>query len=322
MDEVHAEAYAEETSAEPVAARWPGMWVLLSGLASSGLTLGLLAMISSRWPDVQIMGWYWLFIVPIGAILVGIAAGSGYGIASWLTNAKIGKQLLLIVILLQVCSYALAQYEEYKSARPQLAAMGMDMSFAEYFDATTRSITFRPRDGKPGAEMGIWGYAFRILEVVGFALGGLVVPAAMMVKPYCDDCRSYMKTTKQGVLPAGMAPRKIRSRDHEGQAEYQREVAETLAEGRELIERLGQWVAAGDSEAIAQCLEQHRGEAKQIEKQTARTRVVLEHCPRCDRGHLVATLVAGHAKEETELSKQKWPASAETVLALLGKPAG
>lgn len=299
-------------------ARWPGAWVLLGGLATSGLTLGLLGWLSNVNPDIQIMGWYVWFIIPAGAILGGIAAGSGCGLASWVTNAKIGKQLMWVVVLLQACSYTLAQYEEYKTVRDQFAELGgIELSFPEYFDTMTRSMTFTSRGGGEGKELGILGYGFRLLELVGFILGGLIVPAITMASPYCNKCGMYEKTKHLGVLPAGVVPRKVGRKDTEGQAALAREVNETLAEGRTLIDRIGVWAAEGDAASLGQCLDQHAGERKAIEKQTARTRLSVEHCPGCGQGRLVASLVQGQGKEQAELSKKYLPAHPNVIVALL-----
>ena len=142
-------------------------------------------------------------LLPIGAIFVGLVAGSGYAIGSWVTGAKIGDGLLVLVVLLQVCSYVGAQFLEYQQVRQEVvdqqaadideirnnqvqgAAQVADamkeqlveqvkelqlesmrgFNFANHFDGQTRSFQF---DG--GKPLGVWGYGIRLLEILGFAL--------------------------------------------------------------------------------------------------------------------------------------------------------
>src|SRR5438105_15575156 len=57
--------------------------VLLCGLATTALTLLGVYALNRVAPDFNIMGWYANKILPMGSMLVGIAASSGYGIAAW-----------------------------------------------------------------------------------------------------------------------------------------------------------------------------------------------------------------------------------------------
>jgi hypothetical protein len=46
-------------------------------------------LLATNTKDFNIMGWYANYVLPIGALLVGLVASSGYGIASWITGQKI-----------------------------------------------------------------------------------------------------------------------------------------------------------------------------------------------------------------------------------------
>ena len=87
------------------------------------------------------MGFYVKLIIPLGAIGVGALAGSGYGIASAWTGAKIGRGLLLTVCLLLVAAYFVAKYIEFRdlvTQYPQIAGW----SFFDYYHFGTTNMTF------------------------------------------------------------------------------------------------------------------------------------------------------------------------------------
>ncbi len=79
-------------------------------LLTTVATLVLLSIVGRY--EFNPMGFY-VNLIPFGALIVGLLAGSGYGIGSWLTGAKMGRGLLVIVALLQIVAYFAAQYVEF-----------------------------------------------------------------------------------------------------------------------------------------------------------------------------------------------------------------
>jgi hypothetical protein len=317
-----------ERTAAPTPMAWPSTTVLASGIATSAATLFGLYLLSQRWPEFQPMGFYVNLVLPVGALLVGLIAGSGYGIASWLTGSKIGKVTLLAVVLLQVWAYFMAQNLEFRTLVENQKNILADLkmtdddgnevavpqelideltpsSFWEYFDATTRSFAFNDRQGNPGPALGTWGYLVRLAEVVGFALGGLIAPAILMACPYCESCSVYMKSKQLGVLPAGIEPRKIKKADADGTAAYEQEIGTALAEGQALAAATLDAGEAGDAAAVADLLAEHGPAKKAINKATARTELHLRRCPRCNGGALVAKIVSGYGEKVQVLAEEK-----------------
>src|SRR5687767_7320502 len=104
-----------ESAVEPVTvSNTPYLFVILCGLITSALTLAGVYWLNANTTDFAIMGWYANYVLPVGAVLVGLAAGSGYGIASWMTGVRISRQLMLTVVLLQTVMYFAAEYVEYR----------------------------------------------------------------------------------------------------------------------------------------------------------------------------------------------------------------
>ena len=68
--------------------------VLIAGVTTTVLALLGVWWLDNNTTDFHVMGWYGNYVIPAGALLVGMAAGSGYGIASYLTGFRIRRGLL------------------------------------------------------------------------------------------------------------------------------------------------------------------------------------------------------------------------------------
>jgi hypothetical protein len=265
--------------------------VLGTGLATTALALLGVWAANHASDNFNIMGWYGYYVIPAGALLVGLLAGSGYGVASWLTGVRISRNLLLAVLFLQVMAYFVAQYIEFRHLMATYG--GEDVGFFEYFDLTTRSFAFKSRDGSPGGALGGWGYVFRLLEIAGFAFGGMIAPLILRAKPYCESCQIYMRTNNLGLLPAGINPQKIKKKDTEGQARFQQEHEAAWEKGMAELEELRSAATEGKTSKFNEILEAHQLNQKEIGKLTTRISVSLSSCPSCHAGQLNAAQLSG-----------------------------
>jgi hypothetical protein len=281
----------------------PGLLVLAAGVATAIGSLGLLFILGIVFPNFTAMGFYLEYVIPAGAILVGLVAGSGYGIASWVTGCKISRGLLVSVIVLQVAVYFLAQYVEFTMIR---AAFPDDVkiSFWQYFDIITRAFCWQ-ENGQPGEPFGAWGYGMRALEIAGFAVGGIIAPAILFAVPYCDKCQVYMRSKELGLLPAGVVPKKIKKKDTEAQQAYEQEIGEALERGRDLVGQMTEMVNSGNADAFAGVLGEHVPNKKQIGTMTSRIVVKLHYCRRCGSGNVIFQLTSGQGQNisTTEIGK-------------------
>lgn len=281
----------------PIATGGQFRLVLGAGLITTTLALfGVYTL--NRYADENIMGWYANYVIPAGAFLVGLAAASGYGLASWFAGVKITRMLLWTIVAVQIAAYFAAQYIEYTAIKPMYED-GTPLGFWEYFDAVTRAFAWKGRDGRPGSPLGAWGYGLRALEVLGFVFGSLIVPIALWKKAYCNACQVYFRTKSLGLIPAGVVPRKVKKSDAEGQAAYAREQEEAWNAGAALLGALAEKAAAGDAEGFRALLAEHAPGPKQKEYAKLARRIALsaQHCPRCSAGFLAATAVEGKANQ-------------------------
>ena len=283
----------------PVPVATGGQFRLVVGAGLITTTLALFGVyLLNRHADENIMGWYANYVIPAGAILVGLVAASGYGLASWFAGVKITKLLLWTIVLIQIAAYFAAQYIEFTVVKP-VYQDGTPLGFWEYFDAVTRAFAWKGTRGKPGQPLGMWGYGLRALEIVGFVLGSLILPIVLWKKAYCSACQVYFRTKSLGLIPAGIAPRKVKKSDAEGQAAYAKEQEDAWNAGAALLGALTEKAAAGDADGFRALLADHAPKPKQKEYAGLARRIALsaQHCPRCHAGFLAATVFEGKANE-------------------------
>lgn len=145
--------------------RGPGaLPILVGGAISSVATLALVWFLGRTIPDFNIMGWYANYVIPAGALIVGITAGAGYGLGSWLSGSRTTGAVVALVFHLQIAAYAGAQYIEFRDLDLRYED-GSRVGFLTYFDAASRSFAWNDRSGKPGVPLGGWGYAVRAMEI-------------------------------------------------------------------------------------------------------------------------------------------------------------
>lgn len=287
------------------------VFILAGGVLTTAASLAAVYWAAHADDAFEIMGWYLLFIVPAGAIAVGMAAGSGFGLVSWINGRKVGGGLLLAVILILVAAYAAAQWIEFRSLS-LMYENGRPVSFLEYFDLATRSTVFSFRDSRTSTdELGVYGYAFRFLELGGFALGGLVIPLVLRSKPYCEQCRRYMRTKSIGLLPAAIPSRIALRKDAETKQAEKEEAARALEAGLAQANSLLEAAGNQDATAIREILEKHKDDIKKIKKLERRIDIALSSCSSCHEGLIACKLMSGRGNRVAieEIGSQRVTAS-------------
>lgn len=290
------------------------LYVLQSGLLTTALALGGVYLLSSGrlfGEEFNIMGFYVNYLLPLGALAVGFVAGCGYGGAAAFTGFKLSRNMLIVIALIQVAAYFAAQFIEFRQYELVFEDNGEAVGFWEYFHYLTISWSWEGKNGELGEPLGMWGYAFRSLEIAGFAVGGLILPGIQMSRPYCDTCRIYMKKRQLGRIRASVPVRKISKDDAAGLAAYEAEQQKTMDEAGAELDRLKELAAAGNAEEFnAHLTKLDRLDSNNVSL-PVRIRVELQHCPGCQNGKLLAMLEIGQGdKTQVQpLSSSDVPAS-------------
>lgn len=287
-------------------------------VVQSGLLTTALALVGVWWlgggPDGgNVMGWYANYVIPVGAILIGAAAGSGYGLASWYAGVRVDGRLLALVAALLLAAYFAAQYVEFRSQGPLFwQDTGEPATFPAWFHANTTAFAWKPDrsssppllptslggSGEPEpTPLGWWGYLFVGLGVAGFVGGGLIAPLALRAILYCDDCGRYMKTRAVGTFAASVPVKKLKKAPPEEVAAHEAEQNAAGEAAGKQVERLMELATADDGEAFRREVAPAVKGKKANGKLPRRVDLSLATCPACGKGTLSAKLATGHDQQ-------------------------
>jgi hypothetical protein len=293
--------------------------VLLCGLATTALALIGVYLLERFAPDVNIMGWYADKILPVGAIIVGLAASSGYGISAWYSGLKFTKKLLWLVLFLQAAAYFGAEYIQFRGLNLVHRGTQKPVGFFEYYDATARSFAWKEYGNKPVEPLGAFGYFFRALELIGFAAGGLIVPAIMRGKPYCDRCLRYMHTKQLVYVPASIPLKKISKKDTAAAEAQTRELQSALDVGKLRVDALQAAASQSKVDLFETEIVNLKSERKKAVSLPIRFVLELVHCQSCRAGHLKTAMLAGQGQHIKRTEVNQIPVSEDFVRVMRGK---
>lgn len=263
--------------------RQPGLIVYACGFATSIGTI--LAVKYCNRSDFYVMGWFLNGVIPMGAILVGIVSGLGYALGSRYFHVKLGLRFLVLMFVTGIFSYFAVQYLTYTSVIEAAGVPAEAYSFVDYMRDQAEKMSFQDRHSRtPGSPLGIWGYCFQALILLGFAFGAMAPSAFVLGMAYCHRCQTYLK------------PHRVRYvRSPENWSDVK---ALKKAERKVALE--GVAIAIGNrAQQIAQSVSQSSFEETdavlsnldpaQAKDAAATVAFTLLKCPHCDAHHL-----AGH----------------------------
>jgi len=295
--------------------------VLISGLSSSLIALFGVWLLNAT-TDFNIMGFYANKILPIGAVVVGLVASSGYGLAAWKSGIRMTRALVLTMCGLLVAVYFIAQYVEFRGfGTLQNKWTGERIGFFRYFDVATRNFAWKSKDGTPPSPLGLWGYGIRALELIGFALGGLIVPAGLRSTSYCDACQLYMRTRSVGYIPASVPAKKIAKKDTEARAAHEAEQQQAIDRGKAELDTVLAFVKEANVTGLQGALANLEPKRKATLKLPAHINVKLTYCDRCHSGRFDPMLQVGSGDRARLIALGSTALSADMIAALIRKSA-
>jgi hypothetical protein len=164
-----------------------------AGIVTSVATALILALMES-WGFALYSLTVW-FVVPVGAILAGFGAASGYYFGARLFHHRPTRLVLFNVISVAISTYFLINYLNYSWLQIDGQQVSDAIPFSQYLDIvlSNQSMEFRIRGAKLGetGNMGGWGVVMAALQVLGFAAGGLGLYRYLRSLPYCSGCAKY-----------------------------------------------------------------------------------------------------------------------------------
>lgn len=264
--------------------RQPGLIVYLCGLGTSALALWLVQIMNEN--GENIMGWYANGIIPAGALIVGIASGLGYALGSRFLNVKLSKAFVFGMITTAVIDYFAAQYLTYLSLIERLHIPPERYGFIDYFREISESMSFKSKHStEPGSPLGMWGYAYKLLEIGGYSVGAMLPSMMVFGMPYCKGCQLYLKKHRTGHIHSDekwSVVKKLKSKER---------LPALQSAIKALTDRANQILAPIANAPLAEADAAVAALDQAIQKDAAaRITYTLKKCPTCDAHHLDLTL--------------------------------
>lgn len=289
--------------------------VLLAGLATTVLAFVLSGWLSGLMQS-SVLLFVVLYVLPIGAYIVGVLAGTGYAAASWATGRRITAATMLAIAGIAALAFIASQIADYYV---QLSYGGAMPTFGAWFDSHIRTISFVDDDGgNATGPVGFWGYGVMLAVMAGFVLGSITVPAVVRAKHYCAACGQYMRSKHVGTLPASVKGRMMLTKSAETKAEYEAEQATASAQGIAVHDHLFALAGGADAEAFAETARLAGAGTKPATKLPTRLRVDLSACPTCRTGVLSSQTVTGQGRQQKMTKLAEAPVAPALVRALHG----
>ena len=238
--------------------------ILACGAGTSVLTAGALVAVehATGW---ELHTWMFLLVVPVGAVVVGMIAASGYYVGAKWRDRRPGPAVLAGMVSVAAGTWLLTYVLRYETLVVNGTPVCNLVGFGTFLDlairAETLTVRFQGMSGDTGP-VGGWGYFFAGLQVLGFAGGGAAVYGMLAAQLYCDRCSAYGRL--QGERARFFAAPEAFTSHYE-------QVATEILGGR-----LGGAVAR----------QGHDGSAASAKGDYLRSTLTLSACPRCRRSHL------------------------------------
>ena len=167
--------------------------VVAATAATSIITVVVLAFVD-RAVGFSLYGFMLWFIVPVGAILSGLVAASGYYLGARALNHRPSRFVLVGVLAISTMMFFLINYLEYYTQSSGGAQLHDYIAFPDYLNFTLNNMSMTlcyHACLHQGVGIGSFGYLIAALQIVGFFLGGVVAYALLSSEIYCDACARY-----------------------------------------------------------------------------------------------------------------------------------
>jgi hypothetical protein len=163
------------------------------GIAWLGLVTTLLVVIT----DVTVLRWNGLSLVgtsvnwiPVGAMIGGMVAASGYYIGARYTHSRATPFLLVLMVFIAGLAYFLIYWLDYTHREVGGTSVRDWMTFGEFVDHRLTNTRIIDRKGS----VGVLGYLLGLVEFIGFLVGGFGVYAFLASRQMCPSCDLYLNT--------------------------------------------------------------------------------------------------------------------------------
>jgi hypothetical protein len=166
--------------------------IVAAGLCTSVITT-VVIWLSLHYLHFSVYGFSYWFI-PVGAVLCGVAAGSGYYWASMKLHRKATALVLANLLSMAVSTYFVVQYLQYYAIAVNGQPARDLVSFPAFLDLVIRNQKLGlMMTGLDTGALGVFGYVLVLVQIGGFAYGGFYLFSKLRVRAYCDRCEALLE---------------------------------------------------------------------------------------------------------------------------------
>ena len=264
--------------------------VLATGIATTVVALFVNFLIVA-FTDFDVMLITMFQIIPVGALLVGLAAGCGYGFGAKFLQFFPSRNFILAILIIQLGMFLAGRYAVYLS----FALTVQDPpSFFEVYQEHVEGFVWQGKDNKNPLPLGKLGYFLEFATAVLFAVGSLAGLGTLRGIPYCRQCRVFMRNDLHIDIPASARQRKIKKKDLAGKEQLDQENAQAVEEATKAVAKIVESLVKNDSyrgsemrDLLDTEIQQTLGlPPKEATKYWHVIKFTLARCPQCDNFHL------------------------------------
>ena len=169
--------------------------ITLFGAVTSMITAAILVFVELRFGWVLYSITFW-FVIPAGAIGAGLIAASGYYYGARLLNFRPTRNFLWVIVAISAGTFFFIYWLKYVLITVDGNPIRDAVSFSQYLNYslahTAMRFSLRGRTIRNAVDIGFGGYLYATLQIIGFAIGGMVVCGHLISLSYCDDCKLYL----------------------------------------------------------------------------------------------------------------------------------
>lgn len=162
------------------------------GLITTAATVLLSAILEFKFFTLSIG-----IFLPIGAVITGIVAASGFYFGSIYFNKRPEITLLLQMVIFTAIAQISIYFFEYKLATLENGEnVSNFISFKHYMSFILTNSPYSLGTGARETDigtMGNFGYLIAVIQFIGFMLGGACIYLILRAKSFCEECNKYYK---------------------------------------------------------------------------------------------------------------------------------
>jgi hypothetical protein len=174
--------------------------VSLFGLFGCIFTAVVLIVVD-RFTGFSLYSFSFLFLIPVGAIICGMASASGYYFGALLLNKRPSRYIFFQCFIVSLFSLFLIYFGTYYIAEVDGQYIRASIPFIDYMKFVLREAHYLVgRGSRDVGAIGNFGYWIGVSQAIGFVVGGMSIFAFLTEEPYCHICDKYFTSSKNVSL--------------------------------------------------------------------------------------------------------------------------